>query len=154
MTGQNFSLFSLILETGCVLQATLQAHQFFWNRERAEALENLRGGHLPSYALAAFTRLDHSRPAAVSGSGIIPGSRHRRGRSRPSASDSSEVEMVASGENEMGGAEHDNVGGTNILTDCWWKVMGARDFLQGYRCNFQQGAGEASLREPLSKGLK
>lgn len=58
-------------------------------------LVGLGGRHLPSYALAALTRLDHSRPAAVSGSGIMPGSRRRSGRSRPSASESSEVEMVA-----------------------------------------------------------
>lgn len=62
--------------------------------------------HLPSYALAAFTRLDHSRPAAVSGSGIIPGSRRRSGRSRLSASESSEAEMVAASQRE----EEDKVG--------------------------------------------
>ena len=34
---------------------------------------------LPSYALAALTRLDHSRPQAVSGNGISPGSSRRSG---------------------------------------------------------------------------
>lgn len=74
---------------------------------------------LPSYALAALTRLDHSRPAAVSGSGIIPGSRRRKGRSRPSASDSSEAEMVAAWAERDGAgerAERDDVAGANQQT--------------------------------------
>lgn len=41
----------------------------------------------------------------MSGSGIIPGSRRRSGRSRPSASESSEAEMVAGGESKDGDGE-------------------------------------------------
>lgn len=48
----------------------------------------------PSYAFAALTRLDHSRPLAVSGRGMRPGSSLRRGvtLSLTSVSDSSDAD--------------------------------------------------------------
>lgn len=49
---------------------------------------------VPSYALAALTRLDHSRPQAVSGRGMSPGSSLLRGGtlSLPSVRDNSEAD--------------------------------------------------------------
>ena len=49
---------------------------------------------VPSKALAAFTRLVHSRPQAVSGRGMSPGSKRRNGGtlSLTSVRDSSEAE--------------------------------------------------------------
>ncbi len=63
---------------GCTFYVTIMINMGLHNLKYLN-LTSDKHSIIPSYALAALTRLDHSRPQAVSGRGMSPGSSLLRG---------------------------------------------------------------------------